>query len=197
MRLTEVSVTMGEGQYPASLPKPRPYLAAKKYPCRQHYSVLKQPSANGPPVCTPAYLDAHPEIRSLEGLRNGVLLNLSPYGRAQVAEHVDWRVWLAIHHMDIEERLKSGAHFFNANDYNLLVQMVLNSQGVALGFDHLVAPLIAKGQLTRPVEQELVLEETRHYFAYREDKADDSALGRFRSWFLEQADVEGTAAARS
>jgi hypothetical protein len=42
------------------------------------------------PVCTPGYLSEHPEIRSLEGLRNGVLLNLSPYGRSQIAEHVDW-----------------------------------------------------------------------------------------------------------
>jgi LysR family glycine cleavage system transcriptional activator len=138
------------------------------------------------PVCTPTYLAAHPEIGNLEGIRDGVLLNLTPYGRSQLAEHVDWGVWLAIHRLDIEDRLQRGAHFFNANDYNLLVQMVLNDQGVALGFDHLVAPLIDKGQLTRPVEQELVLEETRHYFAYREDKADDDALGRFRSWFLAQ-----------
>jgi hypothetical protein len=36
------------------------------------------------------------------------------------------------------------------------------------------------------VEQELVLEDTRHYFAYREDKADDKALQRFRSWFFAQ-----------
>ncbi len=141
------------------------------------------------PVCTPAYLEAHPEIRDLEGLRNAVLLNLSPYGRSQVAEHVDWSVWLAIHRLDIEERLKNGAHYFNANDYNLLIQMVLNDQGVALGFDHLVAPLIARGLLTRPVAQELVLEETHHYFAYREDKADDGALNRFRAWFFEQIEV--------
>ncbi|MBD8528932.1 MULTISPECIES: LysR family transcriptional regulator [unclassified Massilia] len=144
------------------------------------------------PVCTPAYLDAHPEIRSLEGLSNGVLLNLSPYGRSQVAEHVDWGVWLAIHRLDMEDRPHNGAHYFNANDYNLLIQMVLNDQGVALGFDHLVSPLIDKGQLTRPVGQELVLEETRHYFAYREEKADDSALGRFRSWFLGQSGVPGS-----
>lgn len=141
------------------------------------------------PVCTPGYLAAHPEIRSLEGLRDGVLLNLSPYGRSQVAEHVDWSVWLAIHHLDIEDRLKHGAHYFNANDYNLLVQMVLGDQGVALGFDHLVAPLVGKGLLVRPVEQELVLEETRHYFAYREDKADDGALARFRDWFFGQSGV--------
>lgn len=138
------------------------------------------------PVCTPAYLAAHPEIRQLEGLRNGVLLNLSPYGRSQVAEHVDWAVWLAIHRLDIDERAQHGAHYFNANDYNLLIQMVLNDQGVALGFNHLVNPLIEKGLLTRPVEQELVLEDTRHYFAYREDKADDNAVQRFRHWFFEQ-----------
>jgi DNA-binding transcriptional LysR family regulator len=146
------------------------------------------------PVCTPAYLAAHPEIRTLEGIRDGVLLNLTPYGRSQVAEHVDWSVWLAIHRLDIEDRLQRGAHFFNANDYNLLIQMVLNDQGVALGFDHLVAPLIDRGLLTKPVEQELVLEETHHYFAYREDKADDDALGRFRSWFLAQGTAAGVRA---
>lgn len=141
------------------------------------------------PVCTPRYLEAHPQIRTLEGLPGGVLLNLSPYGRSQVAEHVDWGVWLAIHRLDIADRPRTGAHNFNANDYNLLLQMVLNDQGVALGFDHLVAPLIDKGLLVRPVEQELVLEETRHYLAWREDKADDMALLRFRSWFRGHAGI--------
>lgn len=139
------------------------------------------------PVCTPAYLAAHPDIASLEGLRNSVLLNLSPYGRSQVAEHVDWRAWLAIHRIDIEDRLKNSAHYFNANDYNLLIQMVLGNQGVALGFDQLVRPLVDQGLLVRPVEQELILEDTRHYLACREDKAEDSALQRFRHWFLEQS----------
>lgn len=67
-------------------------------------------------------------------------------------------------------------------------------QHVQLGFDHLVAPFIEKGLLVRPVEQELVLEETHHYFAYREDKAGDDALGRFRSWFFEQSGVPGAPA---
>ncbi len=141
------------------------------------------------PVCTPQYLGEHPEIANLEALRNGVLLNLSPYGRSQVAEHVDWSVWLAVHRLDMEDRLKNGAHYFNANDYNLLIQMVLSGQGVALGFDHLVRPLIDQGLLTRPVVQELVLEESRHYFAYREDKAGDDALGRFRNWFFAHSGV--------
>lgn len=144
------------------------------------------------PVCTPSYLEAHPEIRTLEGLRDAVLLNLSPYGRSQVAEHVDWGVWLAIHHLDIEDRLRRGQRYFNANDYNLLIQMVLDDQGVVLGWDHLVSPFVGQGRLVRPVEQEVVLEETRHYLAHREDKADDDALNRFRDWFLGQAGASAT-----
>lgn len=139
------------------------------------------------PVCTPAFLETHPEIGTMEGLRDGPLLNLSPYGRSQVAEHVDWGVWLAIHNSDIEDRPYDGPHYFNANDYNLLIQMVLNGQGVVLGWDHLVRPLVEQGRLVRPVEQEVVLEETRHYLALREDKADDEALSRFQDWFLAQA----------
>lgn len=142
------------------------------------------------PVCSPAYLEAHPEIRTLEGLQDGVLLNLSPYGRSQVAEHVDWGVWLAMHQLDVEDRLRKGLRHFNANDYNLLIQMVLNDQGVTLGWDHLVAPLIAQGRLTRPVEEEMVLEETRHYLAYREDRADDEALIRFKDWFMAQIGLQ-------
>jgi len=139
------------------------------------------------PVCTPRYLAEHPEVASIEGLQGSVLLNLSPYGRSQVAEHVDWGVCLASHHLDLDGRARNGAHWFNANDYNLLIQMVLGDQGIALGFDHLVAPLIDAGRLVRPVAQELVLEQTRHYLAYREDRADDSAMERFRAWFAEQS----------
>lgn len=58
------------------------------------------------PVCAPQYLAEHREICALSGLRHdAVLLNLSPYGRSQVAEHMDWEVWLAIHHFGISSRI--------------------------------------------------------------------------------------------
>lgn len=141
------------------------------------------------PICTPSYLDAHPDICTLEGLRDGILLNLSPYGRSQIAEHVDWGVWLAMHNVGIENRSANCLHYFNANDYNMLIQMVLNNQGVALGWKHLVQPLVDQKLLTRPVEHELIFKENRHYFAYREDKADDEAMSRFRVWFMKQCDI--------
>lgn len=141
------------------------------------------------PVCTRAYLDARPEIQTLEGIRDGVLLNLSPYGRSQVAEHVDWSVWLAIHQLDLEDRASTGSHYFSVNDYHLLIQMALNHQGVALGWDHLVGHLVAEGRLVRPVEQEMVLEETRHYLACRESKTAEQALNRFRDWLISQNNI--------
>ena len=136
------------------------------------------------PICTPQYLDAHPELSTLEGLRDSVLLNLSPYGRSQVAEHVDWSVWLAFHDIDIEKRRLGSPHFFNANDYNLLISMVLTHQGVALGWNHLVSHLVTSGALVRPVEQELVLHESQHYLTFRADRETDDACCRLRDWLL-------------
>lgn len=138
------------------------------------------------PVCTPRYLQEHPEIRSLEGLRDSVLLNLSPYGRSQVAEHVDWGVWLAFHDVDIEARAHDSPHFFNANDYNMLIQMVLNHQGVALGWDHLVNHLIEQGLLVRPVAEDVVHRESLHYLTFSQDKEDDKACCRLRDWLMQQ-----------
>ncbi|MCE7521116.1 MAG: LysR family transcriptional regulator [Halomonas meridiana] len=138
------------------------------------------------PICTPSYLAAHPEINTLEGLRDGVLLNLSPYGRSQVSEHVNWESWLAIHKLECAGSSQNAIHTFNANDYSMLIHMTLKNQGVALGWDHLVGPLVADGQLVKPIDKELVLEGTRHYLAYREDKATDETVSMFREWFMSQ-----------
>lgn len=138
------------------------------------------------PICTPKYLAEHPELGCLEGLRDSVLLNLSPYGRSQVAEHVDWGVWLAFHDINIEARSKESPHFFNANDYNLLIQMVLNHQGVALGWHHLVGHLVEQGLLVRPVAEEVVLKESQHYLTLNQDKTDDPDCTRLHDWLIAQ-----------
>ncbi|MHA6964514.1 LysR family transcriptional regulator [Zobellella denitrificans] len=142
------------------------------------------------PVCTPDFLRDNPAIASLEGLRNTVLLNLSPYGRAQVAEHVDWSVWFSFFNINLETRSREDKHLFNANDYNMLIQMVLNHQGVSLGWHHLVAPLVKQGLLVRPVEQEVIFREKKHFLTYPESKANNEVLCRFRDWFLGCMDDE-------
>ncbi|MCU0070151.1 LysR family transcriptional regulator [Pseudomonas koreensis] len=136
------------------------------------------------PVCTPQFLEQHPEISTIEGVRDSTLLNLSPYGRSQVAEHVDWGVWLAFQAVDIDDRPATSPQIFNANDYNLLISMVLTHQGIALGWNHLVAPLLQRGLLVRPIEQEVQLRNSWHYLACRESADNEDALRRFREWIL-------------
>ncbi|WP_163830818.1 LysR family transcriptional regulator [Spartinivicinus ruber] len=136
------------------------------------------------PVCTPQFLAENPDINTLVGLSDTVLLNLSPYGRAQIAEHVDWSVWFAFYDMQLNKRPRTGKHLFNANDYNMLIQMVLSRQGVSLGWHHLVGPLVDQGLLVRPVEQEVIFKEKLHYLTYTEDKEDNDEFSRFRDWLL-------------
>lgn len=140
------------------------------------------------PVCTPRYLADNPDIATLEGMSRDVLLNLSPYGRAQVAEHVDWRVWLGFHDIYLEERSQDRKHLFNANDYNMLLQMVLNHQGVSLGWNHLVIRMVEQGLLIRPVAQEVVFKEKLHYLTYAESKESNEEFQRFKKWLLSQVE---------
>ncbi|UTW10102.1 LysR family transcriptional regulator [Marinobacterium rhizophilum] len=145
------------------------------------------------PVCTPEYLRQHPEVSSLEGLRDSVLLNLSPYGRSQVAEHLDWNVWFSFFEIGANARVDDSYHLFNANDYNMLIQMVLNNQGVTLGWHHLVAPLLAEGRLVAPLTQVVELKEKLHYLTYAESKTHNEAFGLFRNWMLACVADEHTA----
>ncbi|CAI3789414.1 Glycine cleavage system transcriptional activator [Pseudomonas sp. MM227] len=136
------------------------------------------------PVCTPAYLQQHPEIASLDGIRDSALLNLSPYGRSQVAEHVDWGVWFAFQAIDLDDRPAASPAIFNANDYNLIISMVLTHQGIALGWNHLVSGLIGKGLLVRPIADQVQLRNSCHYLACKENSDNEDALRRFREWML-------------
>lgn len=138
------------------------------------------------PVCTPQYLAQHPELRSLHGIRDGALLNLSPFGRSQIAEHVDWGVWFAYQNIDINTRASDAPHYFNSNDYNLLIQLALAHQGVALGWNYLVEPYLQKGLLVRPVAEQLVHRETRHYLSFNEAKSRDASCCVLRDWLLQQ-----------
>lgn len=141
------------------------------------------------PVCSPKFLDEHPGIITLDDIRKAALLDLSPYGRSQLAEHIDWAVWLAFHGIRLEGRSQESAQIFKSNDYNALVQMAADGQGIALGWHHLVEHLISEGRLVRPVRHEIVHNERCHYLNIREEIIDSSAATRFREWILKEVDA--------
>lgn len=138
------------------------------------------------PVCSPQYQDEHPNLKSLQHLREADLLDLSPYGRSQLAEHVDWAVWLAFHGIDLGERNPASRPPFACNDYNVLVQLALQHQGVTLGWEHLVGHLVADGLLVRPVADEVVHTERCHFLNIRADDENNEACTQFRDWILAQ-----------
>lgn len=134
------------------------------------------------PVCSPDYLEKHPEINKMKGLREADLLNLTPYGRSQVAEHVDWDVWLRTLGMEID--LAKQAHIFNANDYSMLVQLAISGQGVCLGWHHLVGRLVQEGKLIAVGEKQIVYKEKCHYLTYQEKMENNEAFTKLRSWLI-------------
>ncbi|CAI8878287.1 LysR family transcriptional regulator, glycine cleavage system transcriptional activator [Pseudomonas jessenii] len=138
------------------------------------------------PVCTPRFLEAHPEIRTLEGMRRNTLLDLNPYGRSQLSEQVDWNVWFAFQSPDLQIPAAQSPHYFSSNDYSLLIQMALDDQGLALGWDHLVRHLVKQGHLVRPVTEELALRESVQYLMINEKKEDDPACRDFKDWLITQ-----------
>ncbi|KIQ57526.1 MULTISPECIES: LysR family transcriptional regulator [Pseudomonas] len=138
------------------------------------------------PVCTPRYLQAHPELGTLAGLRSNTLLDLNPHGRSQLSELIDWNVWFAYQSHDLQLSVSDSPQSFSSNDYSLLVQMALDDQGVALGWDHLVRHLVQQGRLVRPVPQELALRESIQYLMINEDKVDDPACKRLKAWLVDQ-----------
>ncbi|QXI31471.1 LysR family transcriptional regulator [Pseudomonas vanderleydeniana] len=138
------------------------------------------------PVCAPAYLQAHPEAGSLEGLYRSALLDLHPYGRAQLSEQVDWDAWFARKSPDLEVPLEQSPQYFSSNDYNLLIQLALDGQGVALGWDHLVRHYVQQGRLVRPITEEMHLRESVMYLVIDEQKAQDPACQRLKDWLVAQ-----------
>ncbi|NIF27139.1 LysR family transcriptional regulator [Pantoea sp. Tr-811] len=137
------------------------------------------------PVCSPGYLEENPDANNLNGILNGSLLNLTHHGRSQVDEHVDWNLWFAYQNADIKERPADAIQLLT-NDYGTIIDLALDHQGVALGWNYLVAPLIEKGLLMRPVRESMALSDTLHFLSMRDDLTEDECSLRLHAWVLEQ-----------
>ncbi|WP_321964394.1 LysR substrate-binding domain-containing protein [Paraburkholderia sp. J7] len=138
------------------------------------------------PVCTPQYLQGHGPIEAPEGLLDMSLLDLSAYGRSQISEHIDWKVWLALHDVYTSWCADIPRQLFTSNDYPAIVQLALAHQGVALGWHHLVGHLVDSGALVRPLPHKTIMRNRGHYLSVRKDKADTGVCERFCRWIRQQ-----------
>lgn len=94
------------------------------------------------PVASPAFVAAHPELRTPRDLRGAMLLHdVSPWDGA--GEFAEWRRWLA--HAGVEVPDFEQGHRFNLSQ--LAISAALTGQGIAMGRTALVLEDIETGRL--------------------------------------------------
>lgn len=131
------------------------------------------------PVCSPAYLLDHPDIRSPEDLLDQTLLHLDGGGNNWAA--VDWRVWLARQGI-MELPARRGIRL---NSYPMVLQGAEAGRGVALGWSYITDAMLADGQLVRPFEHSL--ETACSYFiGTPAEKASHPAISGFVQWVMDE-----------
>lgn len=134
------------------------------------------------PVASPDYVQT--QLAGTNDLRDAKLLDLTPYGRSQIAEHVDWNVWLAHCSAGTPSGESRSPSNISSNDYRALIQLAADGFGVALGWDHLIRPWLDSGQLLRVGERELVFENAFHYLATQKHSAEREAVDRLSRWLV-------------
>jgi LysR family transcriptional regulator, glycine cleavage system transcriptional activator len=136
------------------------------------------------PVCSPAYLRDHPELRRPEDLLDQTLLHLE-YGKPSFGG-VDWRSWLLRQGVN-GQPVRRGLRF---NAYPMVLQAAEAGHGVALGWSYVTDPLLAEGRLVCPVDRTL---ETRdgYYLCTSSDAAHAAGITAFLNWISAEAAAQG------
>lgn len=132
------------------------------------------------PVCSPAYLRDHPELRRPQDLLDQTLLHLE-YGRPSFGG-VDWRSWLLRQGVN-GQPVRRGLRF---NSYPMVLQAAEAGQGVALGWSYVTDPLVCEGRLICPVDRTL---ETRdgYYLCTSRPAEQTPGIRAFLDWIAAEA----------
>lgn len=139
------------------------------------------------PVCSPAYLRAHPVLHRAEDLLDQTLLHLE-YGKPSFGG-VDWRSWLLRQGVS-GQPVRRGLRF---NSYPMVLQAAEAGHGVALGWSYVTDPLVADGRLVCPVDRTL---ETRdgYYLCTSNTSGKSQGINAFLDWICAEAGGQGGAA---
>lgn len=93
------------------------------------------------PVCSPAFLEQHPDIKTTGNFLQKQLLNL----RIERWDWVDWHQWLVAKDIPIPNDIR----IMGFNSLPLLIKAACQGQGVGLGWETLVNRYLEEGTLLR------------------------------------------------
>lgn len=128
-------------------------------------------------VCSPAYL----QRLGGQGLQNLVqadLLHLEERYRKRYG-WTDWFKHFGLKHAAINRGPVS-------NDYSIVIQGALEDQGVALGWHHIVAPLLQQGSLVKAA-CETIRTANPFYIISPIDQDSNEAVTALRDWLIREA----------
>nr|WP_298164873.1 LysR substrate-binding domain-containing protein [uncultured Pseudomonas sp.] len=136
------------------------------------------------PVCSPAYLAKHPELRGIEQLAGCTWLWLEDPHR----DWIGWPEWfrrsgLAV--LEPRNRIK-------INSYSMLIQSALNGQGVALAWNNLINDHLETGALVRPVKEVLATEAQFCLLEPLGRSTNRQSVRQFRNWLMTELPATGT-----
>ncbi len=129
------------------------------------------------PVCSPDYLAKSTALNNVDDLLNHALIHLEE----RYTSRLDWR--RLFDNFGMNYRNSNADETFN--DYSIVLQAAIEGQGVALGWKHLVNPLIAQGRLVAPLDIEI---KTEHpfYILTPKDKMNNNSIQLLRDWLLDE-----------
>ncbi|WP_052248944.1 LysR substrate-binding domain-containing protein [Leisingera sp. ANG-Vp] len=159
----DIAVLYGDGHWPGT--KARRLFGERVYP-----------------VCSPTYLQLHPELRQPADFLEQTLLHLE--GGGNIWGGVDWQVWLAQQGVTGQPQ-RPGIRL---NSYPMVLQAAEAGRGIALGWSYITDPMLADGRLTCPADRPLETGEG-YYACTSEDKISNPLIRDFLKWILEEVEA--------
>ena len=128
------------------------------------------------PVCSPAYLEANPAAADLSTLPALDFLEVS-------SNHTEWMNWLVwLKQVGSPAPALERSTLFNT--YPLMVQAAVDGLGIALGWGHLVDPLLDQGKLVKPLQDQSVRTNHGYYLLRADQTLDFEECQVVENWLL-------------
>ncbi len=136
------------------------------------------------PVCSPVYLQEHPELQRPSDLLDQTLLHLD--GGGTIWGSVDWHTWL-VQQGVTGQPVRRGIRL---NSYPMILQGAATGRGIALGWSYITDEMLASGQLACPFES--AIETTSDYYiGALNETVKNPAVSGFLQWIIEECEALG------
>lgn len=131
------------------------------------------------PVCSPRYLQDHPELMHPGDCLNQTLLHLE--GGGNIWGAMNWQVWLARHGVT-DHPARRGIRL---NSYPMVLQGAESGRGIALGWSYITDAFLADGRLVCPVGAPLETQYS-YYIGASSGRVSNPAVAGFFQWITQE-----------